>query len=204
MKRVNSIGCSIVAIASVAGLTFLLVTQPAVRFAAAVGVVGGLAIVVLREFGLRTKMRAFRARHGAEGRDLLIVYSASPHWQEYTSNRTGCRAGAIGPFSSIGRNRTGSRGRRQSSGGASRVRSNTRLRRSSFHGEADRRLFGSSVRSVITSTVTRPRCARRSRNWRTGWRSHGSDNEYEETNAAGRLRGQALSSRSHAPIAVSK
>lgn len=83
VRRVNSVGCIIVAIATVAGLMFLLVTQPAVRFAAAVGVAGGLILVLLRELRLRTLMHAFRARHGAEGRDLLIVYSASPHWQAY-------------------------------------------------------------------------------------------------------------------------
>lgn len=56
--------------------------SPVAAIAAALALlaVGPLAV---QSWRIAAAVRRFRAVHGERGRDLLLVYSASPHWQRY-------------------------------------------------------------------------------------------------------------------------
>ena len=42
-----------------------------------------IGVAVLQARQRAAAARRFRERYGPEGKDLLLVYTASPHWQEY-------------------------------------------------------------------------------------------------------------------------
>ncbi|MDB4906270.1 MAG: hypothetical protein JWO05_1054 [Gemmatimonadetes bacterium] len=62
---------------------YLVVTVPMARFGLLAIVLGILLSRIGAWWQLRRAVTAFRQAPGSSGRDLLIVYSASPHWQEY-------------------------------------------------------------------------------------------------------------------------
>jgi hypothetical protein len=80
-------GCLIVAVFLLSGVAWALAAVPVARFGAA-GLVVAIPVSLL--FGRWRVLRAaqhFRRMHGVGGRDLLIVYSDSPHWKEYIESR---------------------------------------------------------------------------------------------------------------------
>ena len=60
-----------------------MVTVPSAR----IGVLAVALVILLNRLWVRWQLRqavtSFRRTHGPSGRDVLIVYSASPHWQDY-------------------------------------------------------------------------------------------------------------------------
>ena len=75
-----------------------LVKAVVLAFSALVGgaVVLLIVAVVVQWWRRHAAVRRFRARHGAAGKDLLVVLTASPHWQPYIErhwlSRWGSRA----------------------------------------------------------------------------------------------------------------
>ncbi len=91
-RAIPLIGCG-----ALLGVLAVIIVQTSGR---AVVVLIGLAValllfVALLRFRQRTfATRKFRERYGTEGKDLLIVYTASPHWQEYIEREWVPRWGA--------------------------------------------------------------------------------------------------------------
>jgi hypothetical protein len=66
---------------------YLLITVPAARLGILAIVLGVILARVGAWWQLRRAVVAFRRAHGDAGRDLLIVYSASPDWQDYIESQ---------------------------------------------------------------------------------------------------------------------
>jgi hypothetical protein len=81
------VGCAVFGIAAVGLAAYFLVTVPAARFGLLAIALGILLARIGAWWQLRQAVASFRRDHGSSGRDLLIVYSASPHWQEYIESR---------------------------------------------------------------------------------------------------------------------
>ena len=87
MTRPIRYGCEAMALAAFAFTAYAIVTVSAAR----IGLLA-IALVILlawlfKRLQLQQAIQSFRRRHGASGRDLLIVYSASPHWQDYIDSQ---------------------------------------------------------------------------------------------------------------------
>ena len=81
--RVALVGCAVVAFALLGWGIYLAVTVPAARF----GLLALLAVIPITvgvaRWRLARALNDFRRAHGPAGKDLLLVYTASPHWQPY-------------------------------------------------------------------------------------------------------------------------
>ena len=81
--RVAHLGCAAAAIALLGFGIYLAVAVPAARY----GLLALLAVIPLSmgvtRWRLARAVRDFRAAYGSAGKDLLLVYTASPHWQPY-------------------------------------------------------------------------------------------------------------------------
>lgn len=86
-NRLTHLGCATAAFATASLIGWLLFTQPAVRLAALALLLALSLAVLLRRWAVFRATRSFRTIHGAAGKDLLIVYTASPHWQQYIETR---------------------------------------------------------------------------------------------------------------------
>jgi hypothetical protein len=79
------IGCGTVA----AGVVALMVVATGRAFPLVVGAAFLVLLIVdgLRRWRRASILRLFRARYSRSGRDLLIAYTDSPHWQPYIEER---------------------------------------------------------------------------------------------------------------------
>ena len=80
--RLQLLGCGFAVAAVPFTLGVLLVTQPITRATLIVFAVIVLITILVDVWRDARAIQDFRTRHGP-GKDLLIVYSASPHWQNY-------------------------------------------------------------------------------------------------------------------------
>lgn len=94
VRAVPFIGC-----AAVLGILAALIIQTAGRALLVLMGIGFAFLIVLAFLHARQRgvaVRRFRERYGGEGKDLLLVYTASPHWQDYIERewlpRWGARA----------------------------------------------------------------------------------------------------------------
>ena len=74
-------GCSATAFALLGYAAYAVVTFRAARFAIAALILCIPVAILVERWRLRRAVSAFREAY--RGKDLLIVYSASPHWQAY-------------------------------------------------------------------------------------------------------------------------
>jgi len=85
LERLAPAGCAVLAFVLVGYATYAVITMPAARFGIA-GLLAAIPLTILWErWRLARSVRSFRQLHGA--RDLLLVYTDSPHWQEYIEQR---------------------------------------------------------------------------------------------------------------------
>ena len=77
------LGCLLAVLIAMGLGTYAVVTIPAARLALLAIALLIIGAVVLRRVRLARAIRAFRQAYAPVGKDLLIVYSASPHWQPY-------------------------------------------------------------------------------------------------------------------------
>lgn len=83
--RIVLTGCAVVALSLVGYGAYAVVTFPAARFGLA-GLLAAIPVAILvQRWNLRRAAREFRQAYGP--RDLLVVYSASPHWQAYIEHQ---------------------------------------------------------------------------------------------------------------------
>ena len=80
-KRVALIGCTLIALGLVGYAAYAVVTIPAARVGLAALLAAIPITILVQRWRLRHAARVFRQAHAP--RDLLIVYTASPHWQEH-------------------------------------------------------------------------------------------------------------------------
>lgn len=81
--RLALLACALVTYALIAIVGLLLIFQPLARVGFAM-LVGAIPVGIgLKRLQLARAARAFRVAHAPEGKDLLVVYSASPVWQSY-------------------------------------------------------------------------------------------------------------------------
>lgn len=81
--RLTAVGCAAAAFATTALFGWLLFSQPAARIAALGLLLAMLLTALLRRWAVFRAARSFRTSYNAVGKDLLFVYTASPHWQPY-------------------------------------------------------------------------------------------------------------------------
>jgi hypothetical protein len=80
-ERVALTGCALVAFGLVGYAAYAVVTVPAARVGLAALLAAIPIAILVKRWRLRHAVRAFRQAHAP--RDLLIAYTASPHWQEH-------------------------------------------------------------------------------------------------------------------------
>ena len=80
-ERVALAGCTLLAFGLVGYAAYAVVTMPAARVGLAALVAAIPITILVQRWRLRRAVRAFRQAHAP--RDLLIAYTASPHWQEH-------------------------------------------------------------------------------------------------------------------------
>jgi hypothetical protein len=78
-------GCVLVLASLFALLVSLAGASGPLLFVAAVALLAGVAWQYLS--ARRRAIAAFRAAHGGSGKDVVIVYTDSPHWKEYIEAR---------------------------------------------------------------------------------------------------------------------
>ena len=76
-------GCAALALGALTFSVYVVVAVPSARLVVIAVALGILLARLVAWWQLRQALTHFRRTHVAFGRDLLIVYSASPHWQEY-------------------------------------------------------------------------------------------------------------------------
>ena len=81
--RLTSLGCAVAALTTTVLIGWLLFSQPAARLVALGLLLVVLLTVMLRRWAVFRAVRSFRTTYGPVGKDLLFVYTASPHWQPY-------------------------------------------------------------------------------------------------------------------------
>ena len=80
-------GCAALAFGTLAFSVYVVVAVPSARLVLLAIALGILLARLVAWWQLRQALSEFRRTHVAFGRDLLIVYSESPHWQEYIDSR---------------------------------------------------------------------------------------------------------------------
>ena len=83
MPRLIRHGCAALAIAGLAFAAYVIVTVPSARNGMLAVALVILLVWLWKRWQRDHANNSFRRTYGASGRDLLIVYSASPHWQGY-------------------------------------------------------------------------------------------------------------------------
>lgn len=81
--RVGLLGCGVFAIVLLALVAHLAVTWWFARVVTATFLFAVIALLATGRWKLVRSVRAFRQAHRAARKDLLLVYSASPHWQSH-------------------------------------------------------------------------------------------------------------------------
>ena len=79
----DRIGCAIAASALLAFGAYLIASSSVARVVVVAVLFMALAVVGIERRKLVRSLRVFRRTYGPRGKDLLLVYSASPHWQPY-------------------------------------------------------------------------------------------------------------------------
>ena len=81
--RLILFGCSAATFALLGYAAYAVVTFRAARFGIAALILCIPVAILIERWRLGRALSAFRDAYGSRGKDLLIVYSASPHWQAY-------------------------------------------------------------------------------------------------------------------------
>lgn len=76
-------GCLLAVLIAIGLGAYAVVTIPAARLALLAIALLIMGAIVLRRVRLARAVRAFRQTYAPQGKDLLVVYSVSPHWQPY-------------------------------------------------------------------------------------------------------------------------
>jgi hypothetical protein len=81
-RTLKLLGCSTAGFIVVASVGMLLASQPIAQYAL-VGLAAAILLAILVEVGRDAlAIQEFRREFSAVGKDLLLVYSSSPHWQD--------------------------------------------------------------------------------------------------------------------------
>jgi hypothetical protein len=82
-ERLISFGCLAAAVTAIGFVVYAAVTFRAAKLGLIALVLCIPIAILVQRWRLHRALSHFRKAHGANGKDLLIVYTSSPHWQPY-------------------------------------------------------------------------------------------------------------------------